>query len=840
MNRPYIIELDNGLKLVFVENHRYPKVEILATYRVGAIDEDDDHDGVSHFLEHLLFKGTSNRTDIELKESVAAIGGSINASTMSASTMYTLSIPASSIKEAIDLQADQLQNSLILKEQVERERAVVQEEIRISLDNPLWCTMEKMLQTMFKKHPLRRTILGSYDLIGSVPRDRIYNYYRHHYVPNNMAYIFVGDFEIAEIYPLLEEKWGHLASRQIRKPRLFEPQQTQPRTKIIKSDINQSVLMYGIRTPGIKDPDFHSIRAIISYLTSGRNSKLHKRLISEEKLAHSIFTYGDSLSYMGYFLIGVLAGDDADIEKIQKIIMEEIEYVKNFGMDDMELKRAKNRLLLAKDRSEESFSGIAYGLANDFATVGISKIDNERNEILDIDTRSVIRAANYYFSLSSRANWVINIPDRMKRPKIITSDKKLRKRFIKQEDFIKLDNGLHVAMAREKKLNLIHTSIVSRPSTESESPRLCGINNLALHSMLYGTKANPGESFDEEAANIGAIFGTAAWKEMKYFAGSVIPENIDRFLELFYEVQMEPDMSERAIEIVRHRTLKQIKSAVDVPMHYLFRRWRVTLFGNTGYGLPDNGFLENLPKIEHEKIRQYAANLINPAESLFLITGDFDRDEMLEKLNRSFGQIPSKPEIPLPNAEFVDKHDIIEESNHFQTVIALAAPGLPYENPSSAGLYMAMMILGSGLSSRFFKNIRDKESLAYFIGGESVSKYRVGAIVAYLGTAPQNEKQAISSLNRELELAANKGFTQDELDRAIAMFKGRWLSYGENPKMALLRDYADFLYGYNLNFTKDYYSRMVNCTLEEANNAASKYLKPGLFRKFIYRGKKPS
>ena len=839
MERPFITKLANGMQLVCLENHRYPWVELLGVAKVGALNEDDEHDGLSHFLEHLLFKGTDKRSTGRLAEDATAIGGMFNAMTSHSWTCYTIGVPPEKVLDGIEIHTDQIQNSILPEDEVNRERSVVQEEIRISLDNPIRYNNERLLKLIFGKHPFRRTVLGSHDLIGSVPRDRIYDYYKNYYVPNNMAYIVVGDFRTDEVFPVLEENWGGLKVHEVKTPDLSEPQQTRPRFKVLHGRIEQSVAGYGVRVPGMKDPDYYALQVINTYLADGKSSRLYQRLITEEKLAWEVFAYEECIAEDGFLAISALCGKDSDQLKVQAVMMEEIHRLKTTGPTDSELESAKNRVLAQKARFEETYLMKAISLADDFTKIGFQKEDEFRKRIKALNRKQIIGAARAHLSLGHGANWSFYLPEKSKTIVPVLTEKKLWDAQRCGKTVHELENGLRFVLIPDPSLNMVYSSIIALPGTAIENPLDAGITNLALSSILHGTVSHPGEEFDRAAAAIGAEFDINVSAEFHQIEGSVLPQNIDQFIDLYYELVTEPEISDKTIEASRATVEKEIKARHDFPMRYAFNKAWEVLYGQKGYGLPNNGLIETVPGIDSGKIREYLKDLLNPSEAVLIFAGDIDHDDVYKKVEARFGRLPSGKTSERPVEEFAADKELIETKEQFQTIIIVLAPGLSNGHEDLPALTIVNEMLGGAMSARLFKNLRDKEGLAYAVHSRNVSHFGTGGFMAYIGTSPEKEEQAIEGMFREITKPGSEGFTEDEFQHAKSHFDGRWKRTGEFPARVFSRDYAPMLFGHDKDFSEKFRQAVMKTSLEQANEVAAKYLKREKLYTFTYRAIQP-
>ncbi|MFA6989171.1 MAG: pitrilysin family protein, partial [Candidatus Gastranaerophilaceae bacterium] len=202
-----VIKFNNGYTVVIKEVHSNPIVMIDTWVKTGAINETDTNNGVAHFLEHLFFKGTSCHKRGEFEKILESKGGIFNAATSKDFTHYYIKIASNYFDTALDLQSDMLLNVAIPQNELDMERKVVQEEIRRSKDEPSNVLYDNLNSMLFSHHPYKRTILGSEQIIGSISRDKIFEFHDKWYTPSNMTTIIVGDVDTNKILPLIKQKF---------------------------------------------------------------------------------------------------------------------------------------------------------------------------------------------------------------------------------------------------------------------------------------------------------------------------------------------------------------------------------------------------------------------------------------------------------------------------------------------------------------------------------------------------------------------------------------------------------------------------------------------------------
>ena len=537
----------------------------------------------------------------------------------------------------------------------------------------------------------------------------------------------------------------------------------------------------------------------------------------------------------GSLVINALCGKDSDPLRVQAIMMEEIHRLKTTGPTDSELESAKNRVLAGKARFEETYFMKAISLAENFAKTGFLKEDEFGKRVRALNRKQIISAARTHLSLGHGANWSFYLPEKSRTIVPVLTDRKLWDTGRHKKTVHKLENGLQVVLIPDPSLNMVYSSIIALPGTAVENPEEAGITNLTLSSMLQGTVSHPDCEFDKAAAAIGAEFNSKVAAELHQIGGSVLPENLNLFINLFHELVSEPSMTDKAIKTTREKTKKEIQAKHDFPMRYAFSKAWEVLYGRKGYGLPDDGLIETIPGIPVGRIREYLNDLLNPSEAVLVFAGDFETDDLIEKVKEKFGRMSHGKSAKRSVEVFASDRELVETKEQFQTIIVVLAPGLPKGHEDLPALTIVNELLGGSMSARLFKNLRDREGLAYAVHSRIVSHFGTGGFMAYIGTSPEKEKQALDGMFRELTGPASEGFTEDEFQHAKTHFNGIWKRTGESPDRVFSRDYAPMLFGHDENFSERFHQAVMQTTLKQVNEAAAKYFTMGKLYTFTYR-----
>lgn len=399
--------LDNGLKVLMLEDHKSPVVTFQVWYRVGSRNEKDGRSGLAHFLEHMLFKGTPKTKPEEYSRIIAKNGGRSNAFTSSDMTVYFATMSRDKIGVEIELEADRMVNALLGEAYFEPEKKVIQEERRLRTeDNPVAALGEATSAVAFTVHPYRRPVIGWMQDIENLTRQDLVDYYKLYYIPNNAFIVMAGDFSTAEMLPKIKAAFGKLPrGAEPPKVKTEELPQRGERRVIVKKEAELPFVLMYYHTPNLKSPDSYALDVLSVVLAGGRSSRLYHDLVYQKRLARSVDAdyHGLSIDPSVFSVTAQLmpGKEPAEIEREMDRLLEQ---VKSELISDRELQKAKNQIESAFVFGQDSIFGQAmkvgyyeavggWRLMNDYLD-GIRKVTREdiqrvAREYLDRDRRTV-------------------------------------------------------------------------------------------------------------------------------------------------------------------------------------------------------------------------------------------------------------------------------------------------------------------------------------------------------------------------------------------------------------------------------------------------------------------
>lgn len=366
--------LKNGLMVVVISNPRLPIVTHMIYYRVGAIDEPAGQSGIAHFLEHLMFKGTTTIAPGEFSSIVARNGGRENAFTTADTTSYFQSIARDRLEVVMKLEADRMKNLVLTDEIIEPERSVVLEERRSRVENrPSAQLHEEARAVLFLNHPYRKPVIGWEHEIRDLKREQILNFYRKWYAPNNAILVLSGDINLADARRLTEKYYG-VIPKSIQPPRQIwrePPHRTNRRLQLSHLQVRQPVWTLQYLAPSYvygKVEHVYALQVLEEILSGGSISRLYKELVVKQKIAisagawYTAYTRGPTV-----FGFAVTPQTVEQVLVVEKVILAEIDKLLQDGVSDLEVARAIARLqadaIFARESNQTPARTLGAGLA---------------------------------------------------------------------------------------------------------------------------------------------------------------------------------------------------------------------------------------------------------------------------------------------------------------------------------------------------------------------------------------------------------------------------------------------------------------------------------------------
>jgi zinc protease len=410
--------LDNGLKVLLLEDHKSPSVTFQVWYRVGSRNEQDGKSGLAHFLEHFMFKGTPTTAPEEYSRIIAKNGGRSNAFTTTDMTVYFATMSREKIGIELNLEADRMANALLGEKYFEPEKKVIQEERRLRTeDNPASALAEVANSVAYIIHPYRRPVVGWMEDIQNLKLQDLVDFYKLYYAPNNAFIVVTGDFSSAELLPKIKAAYGKIPrGGEIPKVNVTEQVQRGERRVTLKKEAELPFILMFYHAPNLRSPDSYALDLLSVVLAGGRSSRLYHDLVYQKRLAHGIDADYSAVSIdpTGFSISAqLLPGKDA--AELEREIDRVVDKVKSELVSDKELQKAKNQVEAAFVFAQDSIFGQAMKIGSYEIAGGWRQMDSYLDNIRKVTREDIRRVAKLYLDRDRRTVGAL-IPTKEKNP----------------------------------------------------------------------------------------------------------------------------------------------------------------------------------------------------------------------------------------------------------------------------------------------------------------------------------------------------------------------------------------------------------------------------------------
>ncbi|MBI3753637.1 MAG: insulinase family protein [Deltaproteobacteria bacterium] len=420
MSQIYKTRLKNGLKIITEEMPDIQSASIGIWVNIGSRNEDSKKNGISHFIEHLLFKGTEKRTALDIAREIESVGGVLNAFTGRENTCFYAKVLSKDIPLAVDLLSDIFLNSKFDKQELEKERAVVLQEIKMVEDTPDDLIHDLFATAFWKGHPLAMPVLGNLQTMSSLKRDDVFSYYKHAYLPHAVIITAAGNLEHKRLLRLLKpfEKMPVSKNSSIRIPQSALPKPSSGVT-LEHRNLEQAHLCLGTPSPSQAHHDRYKIYILNTLLGGGMSSRLFQEIREKRGLAYSVYSYLNLCLDVGSLVVYAGCAPDS-FGKVVKLILKELNVFARKEVDKKELKSAKEQLkgsmLLGLETSESRMTKLARDEIYFNRTVTIREIVEG---IEKVTAKDIMKLAKEIFTPDKIALAAIGKVDEKGLPKIL-------------------------------------------------------------------------------------------------------------------------------------------------------------------------------------------------------------------------------------------------------------------------------------------------------------------------------------------------------------------------------------------------------------------------------------
>ncbi|MDG1890396.1 MAG: pitrilysin family protein [Verrucomicrobiota bacterium] len=817
-----LCHLPNGLTLILLQDKSAPVVSVQAWCQAGSVHEGQWLGaGLSHVLEHMLFKGTTTRGKGRIDQEVQEAGGYMNAYTSFDRTVYYVNVPSAGAKVAIDILCDIMQNATLPEDELASELEVIRREMDMNHDDPARRSGRGLFETAYLHSPYRYTVIGYPDVFNRIKRANVFDYYRQMYTPSNQFFVVVGDIHPEHVIEQVSEAYSG-ASFSPLPPILIpdEPPQSSPRQRIEEASIELGHAHFSWHIPGIGHQDLPALETLSILLGGGRSSRLYRRLREELGLVHGIDAWTYNPGKPG--IIGISGVFDGEkYEAVAKAVTDEIRRIQEEGILESELQKAIKQLRASNLATRKTMQGQAQELGGAWMAARDLEFSNRYLEKVEALTPGTLKQVSQKYLDKNTCTSYALLPHGARPTPSKVCSASTKSNIEKWE----VGNGMRVLLKQDNRLPFVEMRSVFFGGTLTEEPQNNGITQLMAQGLLKGTNQRDAANLMESVESIGGSIESYAGNNSFGVNIEVLSQDKAFGLDLMQEILRASRFPEGEIDRERQVQLAGIRAQKDQLLSRCFKLMRRGLFGKKGYGLNPSGEESSVESLSIEAIRTHSQNLITPGNQVICVFGDINIEETKDRLSRFWDKGPNKSTINLPKentSSCAALHSLSESTEKKQSVVVLGFLGATFFDRERHALDLLQETC-SDLGSRLFMRIRDELGLAYYVGAQHMPGILPGYFAFYAGTSPEQVDLVQKELKSEIETLKTEGITQKELDRSKAKMLGqRQIARQELGHLAM-SSALDELYGlgYDHPMKEDEAIRAV--TLQDVQEAAQKF-----------------
>jgi zinc protease len=768
--------LANGLTILTKEVHTHPIVATMIWYRVGSRNEELGQTGKSHFLEHMLFKGTNKYKKGEIDLITMKNGGRNNAFTWLDFTAYYFTFASDRWELALDIESSRMRNTLFAPEEFAAEKQVVIEELQIGQDGPWDSLEEEVWATAFRQHTYHNPTVGWIEDLVDATVDDMRDYYDKWYHPRNATIIVVGDFQAERAIDQIEALFGAIPEGPENKRRhIVEPPQRGEKRVVVKKATPVERLMIAYHAPEVGHPDSYALQMATMVLSSGRRSRLYQRLQEKDQsVTYARASYNDHIDPSLLYIQAELK-PGRKLEDVETSILEVINELKEKPISEADLAKARRQVESSFILGNENILDQAT-LLGQFEVIasqdslpederGYKYLDHYLDHINAITAEDVQRVAREYFNENNRTvGHLIRDKNAMLSAESEVEDSNEDVTLSQADGFaerasregaafyknghrrsrldqlkrlsgrsgveragapaldverVVLPNGIVLLLGETHTLPAISINAVVNAGSRYESDDKAGLSALVSDMLDEGTLTRNAQKIAEEIEGVGGHLQTFGGYAHSGISTTVLKADLDLGLQLTSDLLMHANFPQDRFDQQRDKRLAQLKSREDEPRILASDAFNEFIYKGHPAHRPKIGYEATIRSISREDMVEFFEKYFIPNNTLIAVVGDINKEEIKAKIERAFAEWKPNADFSLPPVPDVTRQNtpykkIISKQKE-QVNIYIGHLGVKRDNPDYYSLLIMDTILGSspGFTSRIPRILRDEQGLCY-------------------------------------------------------------------------------------------------------------------------------
>ncbi|MEH2412290.1 MAG: pitrilysin family protein [Nostoc sp.] len=855
--------LDNGLTVLTKEVHTAPVVSVQVWYKVGSRNEVKGENGISHQLEHLMFKGTTARP-VQFGRLFSALGSQFNAFTSYDETAYFGTVQRDKLEALLTLEADRMENSLVGSEQLTSERRVVISELQGYENSPGYRLNRAVMRDAFPSRAYGLPVGGTKADVEKFTVQQVRDYYQTYYSPENATLVITGDFATEPALKFVKETYGKLPKRPKTAVAKNSAQVTAPTSVakkaaiVLKQPGSAALLQAVYPLTDIKHPDVPAIDVMDAILTGGRSSRLYQALV-ESGLASSVSGGAAELIEPGWYEIDATAAPGQELGKIAQVLQQSLAKLQQQPVTTEELNRAKTQLQASYILGNQDITSQATQLGYNQTVAGDYRyIERYLAAIAKVTPDQVQEVAKTYLnpakqtigffeptqpdgkpgtSNAGSSRTVENFsPGKPVDPAELakylppaTSATDSGKQSLPEE--FTLNNGLRVLLLRDRNLPTINLSGQINAGTEFDGNQKAGLANLTANNLMNGTQTKNALDLAKTLEDRGASLEFSASREGVSVSSQGLSANLPILIQTLADVLENATFPADQLELSRQRALTSLKVQLDDPKGLGRQLFQQAIYPENH---PFHSFptAESLKSITRNQLLGFYQTHYRPDGTTIALVGDFDPVKVKALLNQVFGKWQPTGKLPVLKIASVPLPQTLTRLNKLipgktEAVTYIGYNGIARKDPRFyAALVLNQILGGDTLSSRLGTEVRDRQGLTYGIYSGFAAGINPGPFLIQMQTAPGDTQKAIASTLALLKQLREQGVTEAEFNAAKRSITNSYPVDLANPSDVSSMILDNAVLGLSRSEIRDFPLRIQAVTMAQMQQAIEDLIKP--------------
>ncbi|MGO9116360.1 MAG: M16 family metallopeptidase [Desulfomonilaceae bacterium] len=831
--------MPNGLKVFVREDHSRKVTAVQMWVMVGSAY--DTERGISHVIEHMAFKGTKRRGVGQIDKEVQEIGGQMNAYTSWDETVIHVVVPSPVTSHAIDIITDAAFRAVIDPNELEKEKKVVLEEELYDKDRPQHVASNLLYKTAYIKSQYRFPIIGNKESFKKVTRKAVMDYRKKWYVPENMFLLVVGDVAPVSVRKDVERFTSDVKPTGFFKaPLPQEPPQEQIRTSVARdSAATETRLSVAFHVPAMKGNDVNALDLVADILGARDDSRLTSALKREKGIVTSISASCVTPKDPGLMIISATLPAN-NLEAATREIMEELAGLAETPPSAEELEQAKIHIESEQVYNRETVQDVAESMGSYQTNIEDAAYEEKYLTLNSAVTPQQISAAVKAYLMPPNVTVSVLLPEgegkefRIEQlEKIVSSFDPHPKRAAAGVSpppralLKELSNGMKVVLVADNSNPVISFRIACLGGKRFENENSQGIVNFISRMLDKGAGNMTDLDIARKVGSMGGSVSGFSGNDSFGLYASFFSRHWYQGLELLSQLFTEPTFPQDRLERERDLIVNDIKTEPDTPTTYVMNLLNKTLFPRFSYGFNKLGTVATVASFTADDLRQTYKRFAVPSNTVIAVVGRMDPPKVLESMEQLFGIIPPAAlEMPkIPAQEPLEKvRENIMHVPRAKAHLAIGFRATTISDPDRFPLDVLNHVLGQ--EGRLFRQLRDKESLAFDVTSFFRPGMEPGVFGLYMACDAPKAARAYEGLLREVELIKKAKVSDEELKRAVNDLIGNHLislqsSWDRAEEIGL-----NTLYGLGYDYDPVYIRKIREVKAEDVLRVARKYLDP--------------